>query len=198
MYNILIVGVGGQGVLTMFKILGNAALSQGFEVNGAETHGMSQRGGSVYVHLRINDGPVYSPLVMEGAADLIVALEPIEALRFASYVKKTGTIITSSNTIDPPNLALKKTKYPQTEEIIEKLHSFTSNIVSIDYASVLGEIGLRSINIAALGTISALSNFPVLEENLVAEIKMKLGKFGEEALKAFDLGRNSFNILDAI
>ena len=76
-YNILIVGVGGQGVLTMFKILGNTALNQGLQVNGAETHGMSQRGGSVYVHLRLNDGPIYSPLIMEGEADLLVSLEPI-------------------------------------------------------------------------------------------------------------------------
>ena len=104
MYNILLVGVGGQGVLTIFKILGNAAQLQGLQVNGAETHGMSQRGGSVYVHLRINDGPVFSPLIMEGEADLLVSLEPIEALRFAHYVKKNGTIVTSTNPVDPPNL----------------------------------------------------------------------------------------------
>ncbi len=198
MYNILIVGVGGQGVLTIFKILGNAALNQGLQVNGAETHGMSQRGGSVYVHLRINDGPVYSPLVMEGEADLLVSLEPIEALRFASFVKKTGTILTSINTIDPPNLAITKTKYPEIDEIIEKLRNYTTNIVTVDYNSLLGELGLRHINIAALGTMSAMPNFPISSDNLINEIKKKLGKFGDDVLQAFNLGLNGYSVLDAV
>ena len=198
MYNILIVGVGGQGVLTMFKILGKAALDQGLQVNGAETHGMSQRGGSVYVHLRLNDGPVYSPLVMEGEADLLVSLEPIEALRFAPYVKKHGIIVTSINTIDPPNLSITKSKYPEIDEIMAKLQNFTPHVFSVDYVKALGKLGLRSLNIAVLGTISSLENFPVSKTNLITEIKSKLDRFGEEPLQAFELGRNGFTILDAI
>jgi indolepyruvate ferredoxin oxidoreductase beta subunit len=197
MYNILIVGVGGQGVLTMFKILGNAALRQGLKVNGAETHGMSQRGGSVYVHLRISNEAVFSPLVMEGEADLLVSLEPIEALRFAPFVKKTGIIITSTNTIDPPNLSLTKNKYPPLNEIISKLHHFTHHIITVDYSSLLGDLGLRSINIAALGTLASIEHFPIIRENLLAEIKNKLGKF-EDAIQAFELGCNKFSILDAV
>ena len=198
MYNILIVGVGGQGVLTMFKILGKAALDQGLQVNGAETHGMSQRGGSVYVHLRLNDGPVYSPLVMEGEADLLISLEPIEALRFAPYVKKDGIIVTSINTIDPPNLSITKSKYPEIDEIMAKLLNFTPHIVSVDYVKVLGKLGLRSLNIAVLGTISSLENFPVSKTNLITAIKSKLNRFGDEPLQAFNLGSNGFTILDAI
>ena len=198
MYNVLLVGVGGQGILTMFKILGQAALSQGLQVNGAETHGMSQRGGSVYVHMRINDKQVYSPLIMEGEADLLVALEPIEALRFAPFVKKTGTIITSLNTIDPPNLSLTKSKYPNINEIVEKLQHFTQHVITVDYALLLGELGLRSINIAAIGTLTTLKEFPIDKDYLVIEIKNKLGKFGKEALLAFDLGANGFNMLDAV
>ena len=193
MYNILLVGVGGQGVLTMFKILGNAAQLQNLQVNGAETHGMSQRGGSVYVHLRFNDEPVFSPLIMEGEADLLVSLEPVETLRFAPFVKKNGVIITSKNPVDPPNLPLTKKKYPDVEKIVEKLQDYTPNIIAIDYKLVLGELGLRSLNIAALGTMSNLHDFPITKENLAREIKSKLKRFWEEANQAFELGFSNSN-----
>lgn len=198
MYNILLVGVGGQGVLTIFKILGNAAQLQGLEVNGAETHGMSQRGGSVYVHLRINDQPVFSPLVMQGEADLILSLEPVEALRFAPYIKKSGTIITSSNPVEPPNLPLTKKEYPDIEKIISKLKEYTPNVLTIDYSSLLGDLGLRSLNIASLGTIAKLDDFPISKENLLIEIKNKLRRFWNEANQAFDLAYNNLNAIDAV
>lgn len=197
MYNILLVGVGGQGVLTMFKILGNAAQLQDLKVLGAETHGMSQRGGSVYVHLRINDQEIHSPLVMEGAADLLVSLEPIEALRFAPYVKKNGTIITSINPVEPPNLALNKKEYPNLDSVTEKLHEYTNNVIAIDYATLLGPLGIRSLNIAVLGTMAKLEEFPILKDLLLSEIKNKLARFWDEANVAFSSGYNYLSMLNA-
>ncbi len=198
MYNILLVGVGGQGVLTIFKILGNAARQQGIQVNGAETHGMSQRGGSVYVHLRLNDKPVYSPLVMEGDADLLVSLEPVEALRFAPFVKKNGTIITSINPVAPPNLPLTKKEYPDIDNIISKLSEYTPNLIAIDYESLLSDIGLRSLNIAAVGTMAKLDDFPIEKEFLLNEIKSKLSRFWDEANKAFQIGYTNLKYIEAL
>lgn len=197
MYNILLVGVGGQGVLTMFKILGNAAQLQGLEVLGAETHGMSQRGGSVYVHLRINDQEIHSPLIMEGDADLLVSLEPIEALRFAPYVKKNGIIITSINPVGPPNLALNKKEYPDLNSITSKLHEYTNNVIAIDYTTLLGPLGVRSLNVATIGTMAKLDHFPILKDNLLYEIQNKLSRFWDEASIAFSSGYNYLTVLNA-
>lgn len=190
-YNILLVGVGGQGILTMFKILGNSARVCGFNVNGAETHGMSQRGGSVYVHLRFGTDEIYSPLIMERQADLIVSLEPTEALRFAQFVKpKNGMIITSVNPIEPPNLPLTRNMYPDIDDISKSLSQYCQNVMVIDFKEALGDIGLRSLNIAMLGVLSQIQTFPIPSHELKNEIKLKLKRFWDEANQAFTIGES--------
>ena len=196
-FNILLVGVGGQGILTMFKILGNSAIKSGYTVNGAETHGMSQRGGSVYVHLRIGLGQsetISSPIIMKKQADLIVSLEPVEALRFAEYISPEGTIITSINPIEPPNLPLNRKEYPDITKIVEGLHKYTNNIITIDFLKQMDNQGIKSINIAMLGILTSLQQFPIPSDILENEIVEKLKKFRDEAQSAFDLGKQFLSL----
>lgn len=113
-YNIAVVGVGGQGLLTLGSIIGEACMIAGLDVSIAEVHGMSQRGGSVIVHVRIGESP--SPIIPIGGADHILALELLEATRYAFYAKK-GAIITANDFVWPPPLA----NYPSREAILSKI-----------------------------------------------------------------------------
>ena len=99
--------------------------------------------------------------------------QPIEALRFARYVKKDGIILTSINPIAPPNLPLTKKEYPEVDDIVKKLTEFTPNLIAIDYESIMQEIGLRSLNIAAVGTMAKLDGFPIEKDILLSVIKNK-------------------------
>ena len=101
--NIVLCGVGGQGILTISKILVNAAMKQGLVFKQAEVHGMSQRGGSVYAHFRVSDRHIYSPIIPAGEADLVLSMEPLEALRHAHSLKKGGFLISSS--VKLPNIS---------------------------------------------------------------------------------------------
>ena len=102
MYNIVIVGVGGQGTLLASKILGQLAMNNGYDVRVSEVHGMSQRGGSVVTYVRIsNDQPLYSSIVEQGQADIVLAFENLEALRALPYLKKDGTIVINTQEILP-------------------------------------------------------------------------------------------------
>ena len=135
---------------------------------------------------------------MEGDADLLVSLEPVEALRFAPYVKKQGTIITSTNPVAPPNLPLTKKEYPDIDNIITKLSEYTPNLIAIDYESLMSDIGLRSLNIAAVGTMAKVDDFPIEKDFLLKEIKNKLSRFGDEANKAFQIGYDNLKYMEAV
>ncbi len=182
--NIILAGVGGQGILSIAAIIDWAALKLGLNIKQAEVHGMSQRGGDVQSHLRISDEEIFSDLIPLKGADLILSVEPMEALRYLPYLKDSGRIVTS---IDPfkniPN-------YPETEEVITKLKQ-TNNPVLVDTKGVTCEIGnARATNIVMLGAgAEAIGIDPsVLEEG----IKAMFGHKGEEIvssnLKAFQKG----------
>ena len=112
--NIILSGVGGQGILSIAAVIGKAALNNDLYIKQSEVHGMSQRGGDVQSNLRISDSPIYSDLIPLKGADLILSLEPMEALRYLPYLKEDGWIVTSSvNFVNIPN-------YPDAEEILKK------------------------------------------------------------------------------
>ena len=110
--SVMIVGVGGQGTLLASRILGDAMMSQGFDVKVSEVHGMSQRGGSVVTYVRYGD-KVYSPIIETGEADILLSFEQLEAARFLPYLKEGGTVVTSTQQIDPMPVVTGEKEYPQ-------------------------------------------------------------------------------------
>ncbi|MFI3331582.1 MAG: indolepyruvate oxidoreductase subunit beta [Rikenellaceae bacterium] len=144
--DIILSGVGGQGILSIATVIGLSAMEEGLTLKQAEVHGMSQRGGDVQSNLRLSDEPIYSDLIAKGTADLIISLEPMEALRYVSYLGEDGWIITSSkNFINIPN-------YPDAEAIREELASI-KNVVVLDVEQIAkDEVGnLRCSNMVLLG-----------------------------------------------
>jgi indolepyruvate ferredoxin oxidoreductase beta subunit len=145
-YNVGVIGVGGQGLLTLGRIIGLAAIHAGLDVAVAEVHGMSQRGGSVIVNVRIGEEP--SPLIPIGGADLLISLELLEAARYIQYLRRGGVLV-SNDFIWPPPLA----RYPSRDEIVKSLKSKEINLYIYDAnkASVEFTGSTVSANIAILG-----------------------------------------------
>ena len=119
-FNIVLAGVGGQGILLASQILGVSAVKEGFNVRVSEIHGMAQRGGAVVSHVRIGE-KVHSPTVLEGDADVILGFEPLEALRNMKYASQKSLVIISKETIVPTGFSLEPVQYPSFDEIVAKL-----------------------------------------------------------------------------
>ena len=143
--DIIICGVGGQGILSIATILGEAATKANLYLKQAEIHGMSQRGGDVQSNLRLSTEPIYSDLIPQSKADIIISMEPMESLRYLPYLSKEGMIITSSTPfVNIPN-------YPEETALIEELDNMP-NVVKLDIDSVAKEAGnVRGANIVLLG-----------------------------------------------
>lgn len=186
--NILITGVGGQGILLASNVLGKAAIYSNYNVVGVETHGMAQRGGSVVSHIRI--GEVYSPLIPEGEADFLLAFEPLEALRQINFLNEESTVILNSRPIYPPSLKGEIWKYPKIEKITKALEF--CNIISLDATDLAKKAGnIRTLNVVMLGVLSSCKNFPLPEESLKKAITETVPKKTIDInLKAFHLGKN--------
>lgn len=184
--NILVVGVGGQGALTTAHLIARAAMKAGLNVITAETHGMAQRGGSVEVHVRI--GEVRSPLIPEGSANIVLALEPVEALRYARYVGKKTVVIMNSRKIVPPSVTVGLGSYPELEEIVEKLRSIADKVLLVpatDLALKLGDIVVS--NVVIVGALLSLTNLPFKIEHVEEVIKETM-KNSDINLKALRMG----------
>ncbi|MDF9828884.1 indolepyruvate oxidoreductase subunit beta [Parabacteroides sp. PF5-6] len=187
--DIILAGVGGQGILSIAAVIGEAALEDGLYMKQAEVHGMSQRGGDVQSNLRISDRPIASDLIALGQADLIVSLEPMESLRYLPYLKKDGWLVTNSEPfINIPN-------YPEIEKVRAELDKLPHKVV-LDVESVAKEAGsARSANIVMLG--AAAPFIPIEYSKLEDGIRRIFGRKGEEivdmnlkALKAgYDLSK---------
>ena len=150
--NIMMVGVGGQGTLLASRVLGNVALKMSFDVKVSEVHGMSQRGGSVVTYVKMAK-KVYSPLIEKGEADVILAFERLEALRWAEYIKSGGRMIINDQRIDPMPVITGKAQYP--ENIVENLKGKIQNTVSIDALKIARECGnIKAVNIVLLGLLA--------------------------------------------
>ena len=151
--NVLIAGVGGQGVLLVSEILAEVCMDMGFDVKKSEVHGMAQRGGSVVSHVRYG-AVIHSPLIEKGTADVLVAFEELEALRWSPYLKPDGLIIVNRQEILPLPVAVGLQKYPR--EIIARLRKRAAQIVAIDGSLIAQQVGsVRAVNIALLGALTA-------------------------------------------
>ena len=143
--DIVLAGVGGQGILSIATVLGFAALENNLNLKQAETHGMSQRGGAVQSYLRLSDQPIHSDLIPYGKADLILSVEPMESLRYLPYLSPEGYVVTN---ITPFRNIL---NYPDIEEIISKIRQLP-RYVAIDAEAIAAEVGnLKTSNMVMLG-----------------------------------------------
>lgn len=182
--NIILAGVGGQGILSIATVLGAAALSEKLYFKQAEVHGMSQRGGDVQSNLRISDKPIASDLIPRGAADLIISLEPMEALRYVSFLSPTGWIVTS--TVPFKNIP----DYPEQAVLDSELDTY-SRVVAFDMDAVAKEVATqRSANMVLLGAAAPYTGIDPakIEEAITAIFTPKGQAIVEANLAAFRAG----------
>lgn len=183
--NIILAGVGGQGILTIAAVLDTAALESGLNLKQSEVHGMSQRGGAVQSHVRISDTEIHSDLIPRGKADIIISVEPMEALRYLPFLKKDGYLVTDSNPFE--NIP----DYPNMEELYNEIKLLPNNLL-IDAKKIAKELGnSKATNIVLLGAASSL--LPLDEESLVHAIKTLFQRKGERVvgknIEAFNKGK---------
>ncbi|MBQ7757252.1 MAG: indolepyruvate oxidoreductase subunit beta [Oscillospiraceae bacterium] len=186
--SIMIVGVGGQGSLLASRLIGNVLLSQGFDVKVSEVHGMSQRGGSVVTYVKYGD-EVYSPVIEKGEADIIISFEQLEAARWLPFLKKGGSLVTSTQQIDPMPVITGVAKYP--ENIIGKISEKGIDVTAVDALSLAEEAGnSKASNVVLMGVVSTKMGFSEdVWQNALVECVPE--KFLELNKKAFALGRNA-------
>ena len=185
--DIILSGVGGQGILSIATVIGKAALDEGLYIKQAEVHGMSQRGGDVQSNLRLSSKPIYSDLVPMGGCDLIISLEPMEALRYLPYLKKDGWIVTSTAPfLNIPN-------YPDMAAIQAELARLP-HVICIDAEEMAKEVrSPRSANMVLLGAASSVLqglNKQALEDGIQAVFARKGEAIVETNLAAFRAGYN--------
>ena len=186
--DIILSGVGGQGILTIATIIGDAAAVAGLNLKQAEVHGMSQRGGDVQSNLRLSAEAIYSDLIKQGAADMIISMEPMEALRYLPYLSEEGVVVTSSNTFkNIPN-------YPDEEALMSELQALPRvSVLPIEDLAKQNSMP-KSANVVLLGM--AAKYIEILSpEQLRESIKRVFASKGEKIVEmncqAFDLGLNA-------
>jgi indolepyruvate ferredoxin oxidoreductase beta subunit len=192
--DIILAGVGGQGILSIAAVLGYAALSQGLHLKQAEVHGMSQRGGDVQSHLRISDTGIHSDLVPYGGADIVLSVEPLESLRYLSYLKPEGWVVT--NVTPMKNIP----DYPDLELILQEIDALPHSL-AVDAEAIAREVKNRmGMNMVMAGAASPF--LPLSFDALKGGIAGVFGRKGEEVvaanIAAFEAGRTfSLNRLAA-
>lgn len=154
--NILIVGVGGQGTLLASKVIGRWAMNAGYDVKVSEVHGMSQRGGSVVTYVRF--GPkVFSPLIEKGQADVVLAFEKLEALRWAPYLNEDGMVIVNTQEIMPMPVIIGADQYPS--DVMERLNAMCQKVLAVDALDIAIQAGNdKSANIVLIGAMAKMMN----------------------------------------
>jgi indolepyruvate ferredoxin oxidoreductase beta subunit len=183
--DLILAGVGGQGILSIAAIVARAALQRGLRLKQSEVHGMAQRGGAVQAHLRLSDQPIHSDMIPLGAADLILAVEPLEALRYLPWLKADGWLIANSRTFE--NIA----NYPPIDELLAAIRALPHQVL-FDADALAVDHGTRqAMNIALLGAAAPFLALP--EESLAEAIRAQFGRKGEAVvagnLKVFAAGR---------
>jgi len=183
--DIILAGVGGQGILSIAFVIDNAALAEGLSFKQAEVHGMAQRGGAVQSHLRLSTERIWSDLIPRGEADMILSVEPLEAVRYLDFLRPEGLIVTSSTPfVNIPD-------YPALDAVLEEVRKSGKHII-VDSERIAREAGTsKAQNTVMLGAASRY--LMIKEETLKQYIEVLFGPRGENVvranLKAFDLGR---------
>ena len=186
--DIILAGVGGQGILTIATIIGDAATAAGLNLKQAEVHGMSQRGGDVQSNLRLSTDLIHSDLIKQGASDLIISMEPMEALRYLPYLNKEGWVVTSSHPFkNIPN-------YPEEEALTQELNNLPK-VAALPIEDVAKENNLpKSANVVLLGMAAKYIEILTpeqLRESIARVFASKGEKIVEANQQAFDLGLNA-------
>ncbi len=196
-FSVYLCGVGGQGLVLLSNLIGNACAHAGLTAITGEQHGLSQRSGSINIHLRIGEG-VRSPLIPIGSADFLLALEALEALRSVEYLREGGVVIMNARVQHPvletaAHTTDKKAEYFSVEKVQERLANVTDKISVIDALSIAREAGNPlTENTVMLGALTTLEDFWVPEGALTEAIKESVPSKALEAnLKAFELGRRA-------
>jgi indolepyruvate ferredoxin oxidoreductase beta subunit len=185
--DIILAGVGGQGILSIAFVIASAALEDGLEVKQAEVHGMSQRGGAVQSHLRLSKERIFSDLIPKGEADLILSVEPLEALRYFDYLRPDGMVVSSQTRfVNIPD-------YPDQEAVLSRIREIRRHVI-VDSEMLAREAGSsRTQNMVMLGAASRF--LLVKEDRLLKFIRVLFERRGEGLvaanLKAFELGRRA-------
>jgi len=184
--DIVIAGVGGQGIVLLSDIIGQACLLEGLPVRGTEVHGMAQRGGSVEAHIRINS--TYGPRVPAGRADLLIGFEPLEAARYSFYLKKEGRAVVNTRRIVPAGGA---DAYPAVEELLALVRQNCGQLISRDYTAIAEKAGsLRAVNVVMLG--ACLRFLPFSEETVRRSLELTVRReYHSLNLRALSLGIES-------
>ncbi|MBC8059479.1 MAG: indolepyruvate oxidoreductase subunit beta [Clostridiaceae bacterium] len=183
--NILIAAVGGQGALLASRILGKLAQNIGLDVKVSEVHGMSQRGGSVVTYVKFGD-KIYSPIVEKGSADVILALEMLEGARYLDWLKKDGTLIVSTQRIDPMPVISGSTSYP--DNLVAEISRLPIKLYSVDAVQLASKAGnVRATNVVLIGILASTTTIAKEEwEKAISEIVPQ--RLLEINLSAFELG----------
>ena len=186
-YDVILAGVGGQGVLSIAAIIAQAAVEEGLEVRQSEVHGMAQRGGAVLAHLRISDKAIASDLVPKGGADLILSMEPMESLRYTVWLSPKGALVTAAEPLVNIN------NYPDLEGIINTIKAFPLHRI-VEAAALAKEAGsARAVNMVMVGAASAF--LPIKAETLEMTIEKTFANKDKAAVeankKAFALGKSA-------
>ncbi len=185
--DLILAGVGGQGILTIAAIIGKAAMKAGLNVKQSEVHGMAQRGGAVLAHLRLSSEPIFSDLIAEHSADVILAVEPMEAMRHIEGLADSGAI--SANATPVKNIA----DYPETEALIAEIKKHPKSVVLDADGLAVAAGSARAMNTVMLGAVSVFLDMDAdLLRNVIRE---NFARKGEEMvamnLKAFEAGREA-------
>ena len=185
--DIILAGVGGQGVLSIAAIIARAAVAEGLAVRQSEVHGMAQRGGAVLAHLRISDRPIASDLVPRGGADLIISMEPLESLRYASWLSPSGALVTAADPfVNIPD-------YPKPSAVLDAICAFPLFRI-VGAAALAKEAGMaRAVNMVMVGAASPFLPLKaeVLENTIAAMFAGKDRSTAETNRKAFKLGKTA-------
>ena len=170
--DIILAGVGGQGILSIATVIGAAALNEGLYLKQAEVHGMSQRGGDVQSNLRLSSDPIYSDLIPQGGADIIISLEPMEALRYLPYLKPEGWIVSSSKPfVNIPN-------YPDIEEVLSHIKNLPNHVL-LDVDTLAKEAGApaQAANMVLLG--AAIPMLGIDHDTIIDGVKRIFARKGD-------------------
>jgi indolepyruvate ferredoxin oxidoreductase beta subunit len=186
-FDIVLAGVGGQGVLSVSAVIASAAMEAGLQVKQSEVHGMAQRGGAVLAHLRLSDGPIASDLIPRGRASLVLSMEPLESLRYLEFLSPEGSLITSSNPVT--NIP----DYPPVDDVLAQVRRVRHAVV-IDAEKLARQAGsVRAVNMVMVGAASNVLPLEpgLLERHIASWFASKGQQILDQNLRAFRAGREA-------